>query len=292
VLFWGVLILVLGVGCQKRVDTGKPRVVCSLFPLYEFAKAAGGDKADVSLLLPPGVEPHAWEPKARDLVAISQADLFLCASKDLEPWASDVVKGASREGLQVMVAADGYEKPDRPAKLDPHVWLDLAFDQVIVTGIARALSLIDPGNSNLYRANATAYGRKLEAMDHAYRSALASCRHRTLVVGGHSAFSYLAHRYGLEQIPLYGISADAEPTPQKLAEVVEIAKQRKVKFIFLETLVSPKLGRVLAEEVGAVTLALNPGANLAQEEVAGGMTFLEIMEGNLKNLKKGLECDG
>jgi zinc transport system substrate-binding protein len=288
---WIVAGLLLLLGCSKEEETGKPRVVCSLFPLYEFARAVGGDKADVRLLLPPGVEPHAWEPKAGDMVAISNADLFLCVSKDLEPWANDIVKGASGGALLFAAATEGIESLGEESR-DPHIWLDLRYDQVIVERIARALSSIDPDNEDHYRQRARAYNRKLLALDQRYEEALATCRHRYLLLGGHSAFSHLARRYGLREIPLYGVSADSEPTPRRLAEVVEIAKERKVKYIFFETLVSPKLARVVADEVGAQMLVLNPGANMTKDQFDGGVTFLGILEENLENLKKGLECNG
>jgi zinc transport system substrate-binding protein len=258
--------------------------------------------ADVNLLLPPGVEPHAWEPKASDLVAIAKADLFLCVSENLEPWVTDVVKGAGREGLRVVSASEGLEGHAGEAgqghddegveNHDPHVWLDLSCDQGIVTSIARALVSIDPENGDRYRSRAEAYNERLQALDGKYKEVLASCRHRTLVLGGHSAFSYLARRYGLEEIPLYGISADSEPTPRRLAEVVEIARDLKVRYIFFETLVSPKLARVVAEEIGAQTLVLNPGANMTREQFDRGLSFLAILEENLENLRKGLECEG
>jgi len=292
----------LFVGCRSAVETGRPRIVCSLFPLYEFALEVGGDRADVSLLLPPGVEPHAWEPKASDLVAISKSDLFLCVSENLEPWVADVARGAGHEGLRVMAAAEGLGGHHDEASQghgdkegesrDPHVWLDLAYDQGIVTRIAQALSSIDPENGDRYRSNAVAYNERLQALDRKYKQALAVCRHRTLVLGGHSAFSYLARRYGLEEIPLYGVSADAQPTPRRVAEVVEIARGLKVQYVFFETLVSPKLARVVAEEIGAQTLVLNPGANMTKEQFDRGLTFLSILEENLKNLRKGLECEG
>jgi zinc transport system substrate-binding protein len=291
VLFWVVAGMLLVPGCRRQAETGHPRVVCSLFPLYEFARAVGGDRAEVSLLLPPGVEPHAWEPRARDLVAIAQADLFLCVSRNLEPWAQDVVQGASRQGLRLIVAAEMIGLPDEESR-DPHIWLDLVYDQEIVEGIARVLASIDPDRADLYRDNAGSYKRKLEAIDREYEAGLASCRHRTLVLGGHSAFSYLARRYGLEQIPLYGVSADAEPTPQRLAEVVALARKRQLKYVFFETLVSPKLAEVVAEEIGARTLPLNPGANLTKGQLEEGVTFLAILEENLRNLRKGLACDG
>ena len=297
----GALLLLLG--CTGPTETGRPRVVCSLFPLYEFARAVAGGRAEVSLLLPPGVEPHAWEPRASDLLAIAKADLFVCVSKDLEPWADDVVQGARRKGLKVIEAAEGFEEgpgeevghghggSGREAQ-DPHVWLDLAVDQVIVERISRALSSIDPQSAVPYRDHAVAYNRKLQALDARYKEALAHCRHRCLILGGHSAFSYLARRYGLQEIPLYGVSADSQPTPQRLAEVVEKARALKVKYVFFETLISPKLSQVVAEEIGAETLLLNPGANLTAEQFAGGVTFLSILEENLVNLRRGLECEG
>jgi len=265
--------------------------VASLFPLYEFALEVGGDRAEVSLLLPPGVEPHAWEPKASDLVAISKSDLFLCVSENLEPWVTDVVRGAGRHSLRVLAAAEGHGDKGGEAR-DPHVWLDLSYDQGIVTRIAQALSSIDPENGDHYRGNAVAYNGRLQDLDRKYREALAACRLHTLVLGGHSAFSYLAKRYGLEEIPLYGVSADAQPTPRRLAEVVEIARDLNVRYIFFETLVSPKLARVVAEEIGAGTLVLNPGANMTREQFDRGLTFLSILEENLENLRKGLECEG
>jgi zinc transport system substrate-binding protein len=289
-LAWAVAAVFLLPGCHPKEETGKPRVVCSLFPLYEFARAVGGEKAEVHLLLPPGVEPHAWEPKASDMVAISKADLFLCVSKDLEPWANDIVRGASGRAPLVIAGAEGIESLEEESR-DPHIWLDLRYDQEIVEGIARALSSIDPDNGDHYWQGARAYNQKLLALDQRYEGALATCRHRYLVLGGHSAFSHLARRYGLHEIPLYGVSADSEPTPRRLVEVVETAKARKVKYIFFETLVSPKLARVVADEVGAQMLVLNPGANMTKDQFDRGVTFLGILEGNLENLKKGLECD-
>lgn len=141
-------------------------------------------------------------------------------------------------------------------------------------------------------SNAQAYNEKLIALDRRYKEVLAGCRHRTLILGGHSAFSHLARRYGLEEVPLYGFSADSEPTPKRVAKVVETAKGLGVEYIFFETLISPKLAEVVAKEVGAQTLLLNPGANMTQEQFDRGVTFLSIMEENLLNLRKGLECEG
>jgi len=109
-------------------------------------------------------------------------------------------------------------------------------------------------------------------------------------LGGHSAFGYLARRYNLKQIALYGLSPDSKPSPRQLVEIVELAKKHKIKIIYFEKYISHELARVIAQEVGAKTLVLNPAANLSRKELESGVTFFDIMERNLKNLKNGLLC--
>jgi zinc transport system substrate-binding protein len=217
-----------------------------------------------------------------------------------------LVKATRRARLQVLEAGQGItlmetkdhvhgaEKPTghlHEEKNDPHIWLDFSLDVKIVDRIAAAFSAKDPANADLYRANAAAYKSKLEMLDRKYQSAFLPCRQRQMILGGHSAFGYLAHRYGLQQIALYGISPNAEPTPKKLAFVVQAAKSRKVKFIFFESLINPKLAQVLAKEAGIGTLLLYTGANVTKDQMKNKTTFLELMEKNLVNLRRGLDCD-
>jgi zinc transport system substrate-binding protein len=176
-------------------------------------------------------------------------------------------------------------------KNDPHIWLDFSLNMNIVDMIASAFSEKDPANAAYYRANAEIYKSKLDALDREYQSSLSPCRQRQMILGGHSAFGYLTQRYGLQQIALYGISPNAEPTPKKLAEVVQAAKNHKVKFIFFESLVNPKLAQVLAKEAGLGTLLLHTGHNVTKEQIKNKTTFLELMEINLNNLRRGLGCD-
>jgi zinc transport system substrate-binding protein len=283
----------------------KLRVVTTLFPLQEFAVAVGGERAQIDLLLPPGAEPHSWEPKASDLAKIQKADVFIYIGRAMEPWAEDLLK-ASRGGtlkiveaikeLQLLEGKDPrresspVHKHAREGHIDPHVWLDFSLDGKIIEAIAAAFAEKDPANASHFRARAKEYQSRLEALDEKYRASLARCRHRQIVLGGHSAFAYLAIRYGLQQIPLYGVSPNAEPTPKRLTEVIQAAKSHGVKFIFFEEMVNPKLARVLAQEAGLQTLVLYDGANLTRDQLKQKVTFLELMEKNLENLRQGLNC--
>ncbi len=284
----------------------KLKVVASLFPLQEFARAVGGDKVQVALLLPPGAEAHTWEPKPSDVVKISQADIFIYVGPSLEPWIDKVLRAVQSKKLRVLEASQGLslikaegaeERIGRgggsraPEKMDPHLWLDFALDQKIVEAVAVAFSEKDPAHVAFYKNNAELYGGKLNDLDQRYRQTLAKCRHRQILLSGHAAFAYLAKRYGLRQIALSGISPDAEPTPKKMSGVIETAHKTGIQFIYVEELVNPKLARSLSREAGVGVLILNAGHNLTPQQVKEKVTFLELMEQNRKNLQKGLECE-
>jgi len=283
----------------------KLKVATTLFPLQEFAAAVGGERARVDLLLPPGAEPHAWEPRPSDLAKIQKADVFIYIGRAMEPWAEDLLKATRGANLKIVEASKGLQlleakslpkeaspnhKHTREEQIDPHVWLDFSLDGKIIAAIAAAFAEKDPQNASRYRTNGEGYNSRLEALDKKFEAALSSCRHRQIILGGHSAFAYLAKRYGLQQIPLYGISPNAEPTPRKLTEVIQAAKSHGVKYIFFEEMVNPKLARVLAQEAGLQTLVLYDGANLTRDQLKQKVTFLGLMEKNLENLRLGLDC--
>jgi len=307
-LLISILFTLVLLPCSPSLShsSSKLKVVASLFPLQEFARAVGGEEVQVSLLLPPGAEAHTWEPKPSDVVKITQADVFIYVDPSLEPWIDKVLRAVLSKKLRVLEASQGLRLikaeeaegrighahgPRAPAKMDPHVWLDFALDLKIVDAIAVAFSEKDPARASLYKNNAEIYKAKLKDLDQRYRKSLAKCRHRQILLSGHAAFAYLAKRYELQQIALSGISPDAEPTPKKMAGVIEAAHKTGIKFIYAEELVNPKLAQSLSKEAGVGVLVLNAGHNLTPEQVKQKVTFLELMEKNLKNLQKGLECE-
>ena len=281
------------------------KVMTTLFPLQEFARAVGGDKIQADLLLPPGAEPHNWEPKPSDFAKIAKADVFIGIGPMMEPWAAKVLRAVNNPKLQVMEASRGLpllhareHEPDpkhagaksHEGELDPHLWLDFSLDAKIVDSIAAVFSARDSAHASFYRDRAEGYKTKLAALDQAYQETLSKCRRRQIIIGGHSAFAYLSRRYNLEQVALYGLSPNAEPTPKKLAAVIQSARQHQAKYIFFEVLVNPKLSQVLAKEAGIGTLVLQAGHNLTKEQLREKITFLELMKLNLENLSRGLEC--
>jgi len=286
---------------QKLNASQRIKIVASVFPLKEFAQAVSGERGEVSQLLPPGAEIHTWQPRPSDIIRLSSAELFICVGSNLEPWLNDFLKSVKNPKLKVLEASQGISSIEKETQSyhssreqevkDPHVWLDFEYDQKIVERVAGVLSEIDPGSSSIFEENALAYKEKLRSLDQKFREALKNCLHRTFILGGHAAFGYLARRYDLNQISLYGLSPDSRPSPKRLVEVTELAKKNKIKVIFFEIQASAELAKALAEEIGARTLVLNPGENLTKAQIKSGVSFFDIMEKNLENLKDGLICD-
>jgi len=292
---------------------GKLQVVTTLFPLYDFARQIAGDKAEVSLLLPPGVESHSFEPRPGDIVRISKADVFIYTGPLMEPWSQDILKGITNKELTVINASaniqlakeeehDHDETHDHEAVTegdhdhdhehggqDPHIWVDPILAQQIVSTIADGFAAKDPTNKDYYLANAKVYNEKLAALDTQIRTSLEKCSRKTIVYGGHFAFGYFARRYGLEHLSTYaGFSPNAEPTPRKITEMIETLKKADTSYIYYEELLEPRVARIIAEGAGAKLLLLHGAHNISKQELDKGVTYLDIMQGNLERLKLGL----
>jgi zinc transport system substrate-binding protein len=283
---------------QEPSQMKKLKVITTLFPLYDMAKNIGADKAEVSLLLPPGVEAHSFEPKPSDIVKINEADVFVYTGKFMEPWAEDVIKGAVNKNLIVVDASRGtkmipgvFHDADEPAgSLDPHIWLDFDNAKIMIKNIVQVFQFKDNAHKDFYEQKANDYSNELTELDTLYKTTLATCKDREIVCGGHYAFGYLAKRYGLKYLAAQGVSPDAEPTANDLVKLVEQIKKDKIKYVFYEELTSPKIAETIAGETNAKMLLLNAAHNLSRDQFEQGLSFFDILKGDLDNLKVGLEC--
>lgn len=286
--FLAALLFFAGVLPPVPARAAVLQVVTTVFPLYDMARQVGGEKAHVAMLMPPGTEPHTWEPRPSDMKQIVAADVFIRVGREMEPWADTLLGAATGQDIMVLSIMDQL---GLSGEGDPHFWLDLSLAARTADVIGAFMARSSPEDAGYFRSRAEDLAGRLQQMDAAYSEGLRACRQRLLVTGGHSAFGYLAARYGLTQLPLYGISPDSEPGPRQMAEAVKTVKREGIDAIFFEELVNPRLALVLAAETGARTLSLAPGANLSARQFADGITFTGLMERNLKQLREGLECE-
>jgi zinc transport system substrate-binding protein len=273
------IILILPVvslltACGPSVQAGPDTVVASFYPLaFAAQEIAPGDP--VENLTPPGAEPHDLELSPIDAAAVRDARLVLLLGHGFQPQLEDAA-GDGDNVLQLLDTAGLDLLPNG----DPHVWLDPLRYANIVERIGQALGAENAASSLIAR---------LQDLDAEYREGLANCERREIVTS-HEAFAYLAERYGLEQVPITGLSPEAEPQPADLARVVQLVEERGVTTIYYETLVSPRIAETVARETGAQVAVLDPIEGLTPAEIAKGEDYFTRMRSNLRALEEGLGC--
>ncbi|MBI2439591.1 MAG: zinc ABC transporter substrate-binding protein [Candidatus Moranbacteria bacterium] len=290
---------------EASVDE-KISVVATFYPLGEMARAIGGERAQVTVIVPPGSEPHEYEPTPKDILTAYRADIFLMNGGGLDPWAEKIRAELSAKGVSVIRMSDAvpfisgnaheeededeeeHEEDDREI-LDPHFWLDPVLFEKGTRRVYETFLSRDSVQSSFYEKNMAKYGKELLALDEAYRESLASCSLDT-VVTSHNAFSYLAKRYGFQMLSVSGLSPEAEPSPKRLVDMARLVQEQGIKYIFFETLVSPEVAQTLAREVGAETLVFDPLEGLTEEDALLGRKYSSVMIENLAALQIALQC--
>jgi zinc transport system substrate-binding protein len=292
-----------------KVDEGeKDEIIAytSVYPIYDFTKKIAGDRIKVELLVPPGAEPHGWEPSAKVIAKLEQSQVFLYNGLELDPWAERIAASLSKENLISIAVAEidtiqpmtfneeeqhgeeEYEKEHNHGSYDPHVWLDPIIAEEMARAIKDTFIEIDGKNSDYYEENFNNLKQELQDLDRDYKEALSQVEKKDFIVS-HAAFGYMANRYGLNQIAILGLAPQAEPSPAKLVELTSLVGEYDMHTIFYEQLSSPKAADVLANETGVKVEVLNPIGGLTQEEMDRGEDYISIMRENLEKLVQGLQ---
>ena len=300
-----ILVLVLLSACQTTVQVeDKPQIMVSLFPQYDIIRQIAQDKVDVELFLPAGSEPHSYEPSASILMKIVEADLFVYSSDELEPWVKRLVEGNASEDLIVLDASNGItlleadhghegeDEDEEELAFDPHYWLDPQNMIIMSESIRDALIEIDPENEAFYIENANSYIASLKELDSNWQDLFDRAQLNQIIYGGHFAFGYLSHRFGLEILsPYSGYAPDAEPSAQALAGLMDVLAEKEINVIFYEELIDPRVARIIAEQAKVKIEVLHGAHNLNAEEMQAGWTYVSIMEDNIEKLKEALRYE-
>lgn len=288
--FFAAILLITLTGCTSgkvtQPDGKKPepiKVTASFYPLAFVAQKVGGKLVKVTQITPGGVEPHDYEPTPQDLASISDSKIFIMSGYGIDGWADNV-----SQNLKNTLAVKATTKIAMNGK-DPHVWLNPITFISEVEVVRDAFIQADPINKDKYILNAAGLINDLKGLDGEFKDGLKECKLNKIITS-HDAFSYMSKQYNFGSMPIAGISPDEEPSPKSLADLSDLAKKNNIKYIFFETLVSPKLADTIAKEIGAKTLVLNPIEGVTQDEAKLGKDYLILMQENLKNLRTALQC--
>ncbi len=281
------------VGCgeaTKQTNSGKKKVVTSFTIIADMAREVAGDAAEVESITKPGAEIHGYEPTPKDIVKAQGADLVLWNGMNLELWfekfftnVKDVPGAVLTEGIKPMGISEG----PYTGKPNPHAWMSPANAVIYVENIRRALVKMDPANEAVYTANAAAYTAKIKALDEPVRQKLAGIPDaKRWLVSSEGAFSYLCENYGLRQLYLWPINADAQGTPQQVKQVIDGVRENKIPVVFSESTVSDKPARQVAQETGAHYGGVLFVDSLTDAE-GPAPTYLKLLETNADTIVKG-----
>jgi zinc transport system substrate-binding protein len=289
-------MIVLNFGGNSQQDEGKLKVVASFYPLAYFTQEIGGDKVEVSSLIPYNSEVHSWQPSIGDIGKAEDADVIIYNGAGLDHWVEDDLLGSistkdkvivkASEGM-MLLASDGQGEEDHDGG-DPHLWISPYTAVRLAERVVEALMEADPDNSAYYEERWLALEQRFTDMDTRYSTELAAYSGETFFTT-HAAYGYVADRYGLKQRGVIGLSADEQPSTEALAGIVEKMIEEGSHTIYIDPIYSDAYAKTLKTEIEAKTgesvmilrlyLMLGP---------VDGLDYFQQLESNLENLKLGL----
>ena len=292
---------------------GTLTVMASFYPLQYLAEKIGGEHVTVTSLTPAGAEPHDLElsPKTVDALSSADAVIYLAGFQsavdeaieqqapktviDVSPAVQLVEAGVDAnhpseeddEGTDEAQSseADGHEDHHHDMSADPHFWLDPVRMASAATLVGDKLAEANPANAEMYKTNAKALKDELTSLGNDLVAKTATCQIKTFVTA-HTAFGYLADRTGLTQVGISGLDPDSSPSPARLAEISQIAKDQGVTTIFTEALIDPKIAQTLADDLGITTAVLDP----IESQTDPSKDYSGVMNDNIDALTKALNC--
>ena len=302
-------------GCGKTEtapadgETDKLTVVATVFPAYDFARAVGGEAAEVSLLLPPGAESHSYEPTPADIMAVQQCDLFLYLGGESDTWVETILESVEPQGTTLRMidcvdlleeeTVEGMESHEdehdhdeglglgEVVGYDEHVWTAPRNAAQITRAIGAEMEALDPSNAAFYAANAADYAGQIEALDREFADFFAGVADRTMVFGDRFPLRYFADEF---DIPYYaafpGCSTQTEPSVATIAFLTEKVREEGISTVWYIEFSNHLVADSIAEAAGAETAMFHSCHNVSADDLAAGATYISLMTDNLETLRQ------
>lgn len=301
-IFISVLTLFVFAGCstekENSAEKEKLQIVTTFYPMYDFSKKVAGNQGKVSVLMSGEVEPHDYEPSAKDIAKIQEADVFVYNSKEMETWVPSVLESVDTSKVKIIEASSGIELMDEEADseeheghthgADPHVWLDPVLAEKEAENIYQGLVEADSKNKTTYQKNYENFSGELHNLDKEFSEAFEGAQNNTFITQ-HAAFGYLASRYHLNQVAITGLTPDEEPSAKTLAELEDYVKNQGISVIYIEQSGSSKLADTIADATKAEVATLSTLETLSKKQQDEGADYLSVMRDNLKALRKSIK---
>ncbi|GHT01196.1 periplasmic divalent manganese/zinc-binding lipoprotein [Synergistales bacterium] len=276
-------------------------VIATIFPPYDFAREIAGDKANVTMLLPPASESHSFEPTPRDIIAIQNCDVFIYVGGESDEWVNGVLSGVITSGMKIMTLMDCVEavkeevvegmesKEEINSEYDEHVWTSPRNAKLIAQKISDTLSEVDAANADTYKQNTARYLAELDELDAKFQAVADSAARKTIVFGDRFPFRYFADAYGLAYFAAFpGCSTETEPSAATVKFLIDKINAEHIPVVFQIELSNGRMAAAISESTGAKTLLLHSCHNISKSDFESGVRYLDIMTRNAEALKEAL----
>ena len=311
-----LLLLTLTAGCSRppeAAEDGRLRVVATVFPAYDFARSAGGDLAEVELLLPPGAESHSYEPTPADILAVQECDLFLYLGGESDTWVDTILESVEPEGRvmrmvdcvplleeETVEGMESYEEGHDHAHdheegqglgevvgYDEHVWTSPKNAAAITQAVGETLGEIDPVNAETYVAQAEDYAVQIEALDQEFTDFFAGVEDRTMVFGDRFPLRYFAEEFHIDYYAAFpGCSTQTEPSAATIAFLTDKVREEQIPTVWYIEFSNHLVADSIAEAAGVKTAMFHTCHNISPEDLETGATYVSLMERNLETLRE------
>ena len=313
-------------GTKPQEDSGKLNVVTTLFPYYDFVRQIAGDDVELTMVIPAGMDSHSFEPTPADMLTIQNADVLISNGGEMEQWLAQVLDAVDTSHMTVVSLMDyvdvleeehvegmedaSHEGHDHGAEDDhdhvidsftddghqveieyyEHIWTSPVNAMKLVEIIADTLMEADEAHREVYQANRDAYLQQLSTLHGQFLDVVKHEKRNMIIVGDKFPFRYLADEYGLRYRAAFsGCSADTEPSAKTIAYLIDKVKEEQIPAVYYLELSSHRVSEIISEETGAEPLLLHSCHNVTRAQFDSGVTYLELMENNVENLRKGLD---
>ncbi len=296
-----LLLVLSGCSMPENKKSDKLCIVSTVFPSYDFARQIAGDKADIKMLIKPGTEVHTYEPSPQDIIAIQNCDVFVYTGGESDKWVLGILDSIDKEETEIVSMMSYCETISEELKegmhegehghssKDEHVWTSPLNAVNILQAIYERIAITDPENADFYTENFENYKNELLKLDKEFEETVADAQRKTVIFADRFPVRYFTERYGLEYYAAFpGCSAEAEPSAQTVAFLINKIKEEKIPAVFYIEMSNMKMADTLCEETGAKKLLFSSCHNVTKEEFENNVTYLDLMRQNLASLKEAL----
>lgn len=312
VIFMLLMSLLMITACvsKEEIDLNEKKglqIVSTVFPGYDFAKQIVGENAEVSMLLPPGVESHSYEPSPQDIINIQNSDIFIYVGGESEQWVDKILDSMDNKVITVkmMDAVQLYEEEiidgmqneqdsddeaSEEHEYDEHIWTSLKNAQNIVARINEAVVSLDSKNKSVYDKNTKSYIEKLDNLDKEFENLFKTFEKPTLIFGDRFPFRYFVEDYNLDYFAAFpGCSSETEPSASTIAFLIDKVKEKSLNTVFYIEFSNHNIADTIAESTGAKTAMLHSCHNISKKDMDSGVSYYYLMEQNYETLKGALQ---